>query len=327
MKDWKKSWFGLGLGVALVSGSVAAAAGNAAELSAGSAAPAFSLSAGTELMAGETLYRIGYPAVDTRGVRYDGYFPLSELEWPLDVWLARVDGAAVFSDQWRGKISIKKNISTPDDEMIDSDWLTPTNPALLDVYSEFSISSFDALIVDADIEWLFLRRQAVSLFVGAGIVYQNFDYESKLIYQYSPSGLEGFDFTGDGRVGITYEMTYSMPYLAVGADLQPLPELELAARLAYSPIVQAEDTDRHLLREFGGKTSTGDMEGTAWLVDLSGRYHLTSALSVAAGFQYLQIEVDGDQYQQYGIGIPIGTLYQEAESTQTSAYLSVGYRF
>ena len=268
MKDWKKSWFGLGLGVALVSGSVAVAAGNAAELSAGSAAPAFSLSAGTELMAGETLYRIGYPAVDTRGVRYDGYFPFSELEWPLDVWLARVDGAAVFSDQWRGKISIKKNISTPDDEMIDSDWLTPTNPALLDVYSEFSISSFDALIVDADIEWLFLRRQAGSLFVGAGIVYQNFDYESKLIYQYSPSGLEGFDFTGDGRVGITYEMTYYMPYLAVGADLQPLPELELAARFAYSPIVQAEDTDRHLLREFGGKTSTGDMEGTAWLVDL-----------------------------------------------------------
>jgi outer membrane protease len=278
-------------------------------------------------MAGETLYRIGYPAVDTKGVRYDGYFPFSELEWPLDVWLIRVDGTAVFSDRWRGRVGIKKNISTPDDEMTDSDWLTPTNPALLDVYSEFSISSFDALILDADIEWLFLRHQAVSLFVGAGIVYQNFDYESKLIYQYSPSGLDGFDFVGDGRVGITYEMTYSMPYLAVGADLHLLPELAVSTRFAFSPIVQAEDTDHHLLREYGGKTSTGDMEGTAWMVDLSGCYYITPALSVTAGFQYLQIEVDGDQYQTYGIGIPIGTFYQEAESTQTSAYLSVGYRF
>lgn len=327
MKDRKISCFGLLLGVALVPGSIAAATGTTAELSTHSAAPAFSLSAGTELMAGETLYRIGYPAVDTRGVRYDGYFPFSELEWPLDVWLVRVDGTAVFSDRWRGTVSIKKNISTPDDEMIDSDWLTPANPAQLDVYSEFSISSFDALIVDADIEWLFLRSQAVSLFVGAGIVYQNFDYESKLIYQYSPSGLEGFDFTGDGRVGITYEMTYSMPYLAIGADLQLLPELEIATRFAFSPIVQAEDTDHHLLREFGGKTSTGDMEGTAWMFDLSGRYYITPVLSVAAGFQYLQIEVDGDQFQEYGFGIPIGTFSQEAESTQVSAYLSVGYRF
>ncbi|MBE0585961.1 MAG: omptin family outer membrane protease [Desulfofustis sp.] len=327
MKHWKISCFSLVLGVALVPGSIAAPIGNAASLSTASGGPTFSLSAGAELMAGETLYQIGYPAVDTRGVRYDGYFPFSELEWPLDVWLVRVEGAAVVNDRWRGKISVKKNMSTPNDEMVDSDWLTPANPAILDVYSEFSISDFEALIVDADVEWLFFRQQALSLFVGAGIVYQNFDYESELIYQFSPSGLEGFTYAGDGRTGITYEMTYSLPYVKVGADLELAPGLTILGSFAYSPIVQAEDTDHHLLREFGGKTASGDMDGTAFLVDVIGRYVVTPAFFVEAGFHYLHIEVDGSQYQEYGIGIPIGTFHQEAESNQTSGYLSVGYRF
>ncbi|BDD86207.1 omptin family outer membrane protease [Desulfofustis limnaeus] len=309
----------------VVASLVAAAGVATAPFEAGAAQ--YQVSVGTERMSGDTTYQIGFPGVAPNGVRYDGYFPFSELAWPLDIWLARVDGRATINDQWRINLSIKKNLSTPDDEMTDSDWLTPADPSILDVYSEFSISDFDALIVDADIQWTFLRQDAFSLFLGAGLLYQNFDYESKLLYQYSPSGMPGFAFVGDGRVGITYEMTYTMPYLKIGGDLQLGPRFTLQTSFAYSPLVEAEDTDRHLLRELGGKYSTGDLDGTGYAVDVSGTYYMTPALYLEAGFHYRYIEVDGEQTQVYGVGIPIGTFREESESTQTSGYLSVGYRF
>lgn len=317
----------LGCAVVFLFSSVSRSSAAASVPASGSAKPGFSIGLGTGKMAGETVYQIGFPAVAPTGERYAGYFPFSELEWPLDFWLVTIDGVATLNDRWRATVSISKNLSTPQNDMNDSDWLTPADPAQLDVYSEFRISSFDVFIADADIEWFFFRQPAISLYVGAGMVYQNFDYESELLYQYSPSGLEGFSSVGDGRTGITYEMTYSLPYVKIGADLQLAAGLEILGSFAYSPIVQAEDSDHHLLREFGGKRASGDMDGTAYLVEVSGRYLITPAFFVEAIFNYLHIEVDGNQYQEYGIGVPIGTFRQEAESTQTSAYVTLGYSF
>lgn len=327
MKHLNSKGVVLGLGMVLLSAPSGWATNTTPASPAGDSKGNFTISLGTEKMAGDTSYRIGYPAVSPSGIRFDGYFPFSELEWPLDIWLLRVDGKATFNEQWRANVSIKKDLSTPDDKMIDSDWLTPSNPALLDVYSEFDISSFDALIIDADVQWIFLQRQVASFYLGAGFVYQNFDYESKLIYQFSPSGLPGFAFVGDGRIGIIYEVTYLLPYLKIGSDLQFGPNFTIQSSFSYSPIAQAEDTDHHLLRELGGKVATGDLDGTAYMIEITGRYLFTPALFLEAGLHYLRIEVDGEQYQEYGLGLPIGTVHQEVESAQTTAYLSVGFRF
>ncbi len=287
----------------------------------------YTLSVGTEMMAGDTTYQIGYPVVDAMGVRNTGYFPFSELEWPLDVWLARIEGQAAINDQWRLNASIKKDLSTPDDDMVDSDWITTANPSRLDVFSESEISSFDFFMFDADIEWTFLQRNAVSLYAGLGYIYQDIDYEAKIIRQFSPSGLPGYDATGDGRVGIAYDITYSIPYLKVGTDLKINADFTIEGSVGYSPIVNAEDTDQHLLREYGGKISSGDLDGDAIMLDLSGKYMFTPALFMEAGFSYLKIEVDGSQDQRYGLGFPLGTVAEEAESSQTSGYLSLGYNF
>lgn len=287
----------------------------------------YTFSVGTELMAGDTTYQIGYPATLPSGAVYNGYFPFSELEWPLDIWLAKLKGSALINDQWRLNATLKKDLSTPSDNMADSDWITASNPDRLDIYSESEISSFDAFIMDLGIDWTFMKRDAVSFYAGLGYIYQNFDYEAKVIHQYSPSGLPGMEYYGNGAVAISYEMTYSIPYLKLGTDIQITPELTLAGSLAYSPIVNAEDTDNHLLREYGGKINTGDMDGNSYMFDLSGKYMFTPALFVEAGFQYMNIEVDGTQDQVYGWGYPLGTVAEEAESTQTSGYLTIGYKF
>lgn len=287
----------------------------------------YSVSLGTEMMAGDTTYQIGFPATSPSGVVYDGHFPFSELEWPLDIWLARLEGSASINDQWRFNATLKKDLSTPSDDMVDSDWITSSNPSRLDIYSQSEISDFDAFIMDVNVEWTFLKHDTVSFYAGLGYIYQNLDYEAELIHQYSPSGLSGYDAYGNGQVGITYEMIYSIPYLKVGTDIQFNPNFSMAGSFSYSPIANAEDTDNHLQREYGGKISSGDMDGDAYMVDVSGKYMFTPALFLEAGFQYMNIQVDGTQTQVYGWGFPLGTYAEESESTQTSGYLSIGYSF
>ena len=326
----------IGCGIALAAAATAESAASQGVGAAGGEAPgqittdnraSYELSVGTEMMTGDTTYQIGFPLVSPTGVVYSGHFPISELIWPLDVWLGRIDGRATINDQWRINATLKKDLSTPGDNMEDSDWLTATNPSRLDVFSESEISSFDAIIVDTDVEWAFFRRGNMSVYAGLGYLYQNLDYEGELLQQYSPSGIPGTDYHGDGRVGITYEMIYSIPYLKFGGDLQAGPNLTMEGSIAYSPIVNAEDTDHHLLREYGGKISSGDMEGDAFMLEISGRYLFTPSIFMEAGFQLTKIEVDGTQAQEYGWGFPIGTVDAEAESTQSSGFISVGYSF
>lgn len=287
----------------------------------------FNIAIGAERMSGNTTYQIGYPVTDPNGIRYAGYFPFSKLEWPLDIWLARIDAGLNIGDAWRINGVLKKNLSNPGDKMKDSDWVTDSNPSQLDGYSDSDISKFDAWIFDIDVEWIILKRKPLSLYAGLGYQYQKFDYDAKLIHQYSPSGLPGWDFYGNGSVGITYEISYSMPYLKVGTDFQINDQFTLAGSFAWSPIVKAKDEDHHLLRENGGITATGDMDGNAYMVNLAAKYKFTPSWFLKGGFHYTKIDVDGEQYKIYGNGDPIATVTQKSESTQTSGYLTVGYTF
>ena len=291
----------------------------------------FDISIGTELMSGDTTYTVGGPVVKADGSSEQGYFPWSELEWPLDIWLARVDAGVNIGSSWRINGVLKANISDPDDPMEDSDWglayqlgLPGASTSDLDVFSESNISDFDALIWDIDVEWTFLQRQSWNLFAGLGYQYQKFEYDGQLIQQtlYYLGAPVGVAY-GDGSVGITYEMTYKMPYFLIGTDFQITPGFTVAGSFAYSPWADAEDEDHHLLRD---RVAQGDMDGDAYMIDVSGTYNFVSSWFLEAGFHYTKIDVDGEQAVSIS-GIHMGTQHEESESTQTSGYLNIGYRF
>jgi outer membrane protease len=287
----------------------------------------FNIAIGAERMSGKTTYQIGYPVTLPNGTKESGYFPFSQLEWPLDVWLARIEANLNIGKSWRINGVLKKNVGNPNGNMKDSDWLTDSNPGQLDSYSESNISKFDAWIFDVDAEWIFLKRQSWSLYTGLGYQYQKFDYEAKLIHQYSPSGLPETEYYGDGRVAITYEITHSMPYLKLGTSFTIKDKFTLDGSFAWSPIVKAKDEDHHLLRENGGKIATGDMDGNAYMINLSGKYNFTHSWFVKGGVHYTKIHVEGEQYQIYGNGTPIASVREKSDSTQTSGYMTVGYAF
>lgn len=281
------------------------------------------LALGLEAMSGESKYAIGGAAVRADGLRSNEMFPMSELEWPLDIWLARVDAGWTLSPLWRINGILKTSLSEPDNHIIDRDWLTDSMPWRVDVYSESAVSSFDALILDVDLEWTFWQQGLWSAYAGAGWQHQSFEYDGALLFQKSPSGLTGFNYQGNGAKGVSYELNVSMPYLLVGSEYQLTPRLRLAGSLAFAPLIGVEDETMLPLRS---KTASGDMDGTAWLLDLAGIYYLEPQWFLKAGLNHVKIDADGDQHQSEG-GQPLGSIELEAESKQTSGYLTVGRSF
>ena len=196
----------------------------------------------------------------------------------MDVYMASAEGSIGFAERWKVSAGVKKNITDDAGKMKDSDWGVPFEdppgsdswwwygPDSLDIYSE-SDADLDALILDINLRYMVHG----GFFVGLGYIHQNFDYECSLIKQWSPSGLSGYDYTGTGDVGLTYEITYNIPYIEIVFMGKATDNLYVEVSLGYSPIVDAEDEDHHLLRS---KVNKSDCDGDAILLSLEGRYDL-----------------------------------------------------
>lgn len=282
-----------------------------------------SIQAGIETLSGDNTMQIGFPVQWVDGTSQAGPFPVSELVFPLESLYATFGLQADIQDRFIGDFSLSTNITEPDDHLTDRDWITVSNPNLLDIYSESEISSFDALLWSMDLSYKVLRTTKGWMAAGMGYQYQDFSYQARLLRQWSPSGLSGVDAVGDGRTAIDYSLTYSIPYFLVQGEVDLSPDFSFSGRLSFSPWVNAEDTDQHLLR---GKENSGDLDGTSWTISLAGQYNVTDHWFSKAGFQYTGIQVDGDAsasfYGQYN-----HTVTEAIDSSQSTFFLTAGYTF
>ncbi len=157
---------------------------------------------------------------------------------------------------------------------------------------------------------------------GIGYLYQKFDYECSLIRQWSPSGLSGYDYTGSGEVGLTYEVKYSIPYAEIGAQFK-IKDLSVETTLGYSPFVNAKDEDHHILRS---KVNKGDCDGDAILFSLKGQYDFLNNWFLTLGLEYTKIETEGES-DAYFYGVYDHTIDEEIFSEQKVIAFTVGYVF
>jgi len=282
----------------------------------------FSMDAGVEAWGGDVTYQIGYPASDARGT-YNGYFPFSELSFPLDAVFGVVDVEAVIINKYVLGLKVKKNVSDPNDNMEDRDWITVSDPYQLDIYSESKITDFSAFVLDVDVSYRFLNNDKVVLAAGVGYMHQDFEYTTALIRQWSPSGYRGYDFVGDGGTSLIYEVDFNMPYLMVDGRFNIIPALRVNGRFAFAPWMKVEDKDQHLLRS---KVNTGDLDGSAIMLSAEAEYDFTPQLFVTAGLDYTYITADGDMDAAF-YGVYDHTVSEEIESNQASLYATIGFRF
>ncbi|MBC8461178.1 MAG: omptin family outer membrane protease [Deltaproteobacteria bacterium] len=284
----------------------------------------FEISAGVGMLNGDMTYRIGYPVHWVNFGTDEGYFPFSELKFPLDVYMGSVEGSIGFAEKWKVSLGVKKNITDDAGDMEDSDWITESDPGRLDVHST-SETDLDALILDINLQYKYYQTSNWSNFVGLGYLRENFDFDTMLKTQYSPSGLPGYDYVGDGSVSMKYEITYDIPYLEIGTKYDSKKKFSIEASLAYSPFVRIEDKDQHILRN---KVNKGDLDGDAIIISLLGRYDFTKKWFITLGIDYMKIKTDkGDMTATFSGADSIfnHTVTEEVESEQLLATLSIGF--
>ncbi len=303
---------------------------------------------GTGVLRGHTTYQIGGDVDYANSAHEDLRFPISELKFPLDVYMASLSASAEFKEKWKLVINAKKNITDDAGSLEDSDWGywhdgadLPHDPGStcdpdkcssdsLDIYSE-SDAELDALIIDLDFRYRFFNKAfgktSLSFFAGAGHIYENFSYEVSDLDQWYPSYKDYFGVNlGHDKVSgkvLTYDISYFIPYIRVGTTFAVEDRLGIEGSLAFSPYLIIQDEDNHILRD---KVSEGELEGAAIMLSLEGRYNFSRHWFTKLELNYMILYAEGEQ-KQYIRSDHFATIDEEITSEQLTVLLGAGYSF
>ncbi len=324
----------------------------------------FEVSPGIGYLTGDNTYEIGDVPAELDPWGREPYFPISRLEFLLGVPIATLD-ARVTVDRWTLSGGARINICDRAGNMRDYDWGMPfwdddgdEGPGwyvweitdgthswyALDVESK-SESTVDVLFWEAEVAYeLFSRayrdafdgssQGTVRGYFGAGYEHRAFEYECELIRQWSPSGIPGYDVTGDGTVGLTYDVSYSIPYVEIALEgVSRNAGMSLSA--GFSPHVTARDEDVHLARRPGPIYAEGECTGNALKARANIRYDITPHWSVGLLMDYLYLRTSGEQDNAIYAGTGDGTTWddefwttdEKIVSRQAYFTLDVRYRF
>lgn len=331
----------------------------------------FEISPGIGYLTGDTTYEIGdVPAGEDPWGR-EPYFPVSKLKFPLGVGLATLD-AKMKIDKLSISAGIKRNFTDKAGHMRDYDWgvpfwdeAGPNGPSwyvyvwtdsthewyALDVESR-SKTEVDVIAWEAKVDYEIFTyhydytyrdmidgeishyRGDLRGYFGIGYEKRSFKYDCSLIQQWSPSGIPGYDYTGDGTVSLTYDVDYSIPY-AEFALADTVGRLNIGMSIGYSPYVQAKDEDDHLERIPGPIYSEADCTGHALKCGAEIGYDITSNLTMKFVFDYLYIRAFGESDSVIYAGSDGGRSWDYAAwttderivSRESYMTLNIAYRF
>lgn len=293
---------------------------------------------GIERMSGDSTYQIGGKVETTTDSGYVR-FPISELMFPLDIYMASVGCSVDIEKKWNFRTYLKKSTTRDAGKMEDSDWGINyyeidwwMDPNSLDIYSE-SDAELDALKFELNIQYSLLNEpyEYLNLLItaGCGFLYQKYDFEVSNLDQWYPSLNEyfGYDIGHDYEKGkvLTYEINYSIPYIMIGTKFDIQDIFYISAEFGYSPFARAEDEDDHILRS---KISKGDCDGDAKLLSLELLYSIPwiDKMFLMLDLDYFEIDTKGES-KSYIDGYYDHTINQKITSKQISTSLSIGYRF
>ncbi|MEK6745224.1 MAG: omptin family outer membrane protease [Nitrospirota bacterium] len=306
------------------------------------AAPAFNRQAGEGLfgfglgyLTGSTLYHISiYDA--TGGVE-------SELEFPLNTFLFGLEGGYVGKnangrDAFKIGLQWSTNLDSGSGKLKDSDWISgtaetdplpnglglPAHPGL-DIYSESDIA-LTANILDLRASYNFWPSKGLVIGPLGGLLYQNFQFDASNVHQvgYGPYA-PGFTGSVSGLV-LTYEVTYTIPYLGMHSELLVGRGFQAFLDLGYSPWAAAKDRDDHVLRK---KLSTAKTDGYAYLATITAQWDIEDNDFFLIRGQYLEINTKGTQTQTFydGSGDVFAGINDKITSKQLSTTVLFSHRF
>lgn len=301
-----------------------------------------SIELGLQKYFGYTQYQIGGHVVLADGTEGFVWSPLSQLKFPMEVFMLSMDLKWQASPKLRFNFNIKTNINKESDgKMEDSDWgiwygtYPGANYSTLDVFSE-STAKLKSWIIDGNFDYQLIKEPKIfRLSLGAGFLYQNFDYEVFDLTQWYPSYTQYSGFLPPqygskidiaGKV-LTYKVEYNIPYIQINPEIKLDESFELKASFKFSPFVTAKDFDNHILRS---KSCKGEAKGTALMITLKALLKMTGHISLTSELGYAQIKTSGTQKQYNyisGNDVYTATIDNKIESEQYFISIGLGLSF
>jgi hypothetical protein len=293
----------------------------------------FDLENGFERTSLYTRYQIGGTMITRQGIGIS-HFPISELKFPLDVFMFYLNMNLNILDYLTIHCNVRKNIHNYVGKLKDTDWIP--YPGFRTIYSE-SDARLNGVITDIDIIARFFSIAFFSLKVGVGFMHQYLYYwcsntKQTSIYTDTPPYIGSPQYMAvQGKV-ITYEIQYYITTLQMAAVFSFLGHLEIVLSIRFSPYLKAKDIDDHLLR---AKKSKSDAEGSAFMPFIRIRYLFDSRVFIATKLEYINLKTRGKQTQSYYLPmreanyIPgwYARLDVRHKSEQVTVSLGAGYSF
>jgi len=207
----------------------------------------------------------------------------------------RINGGA-----WMG-------LSEGSGEMLDYDWVV--DGMEWTHYSRSDVDVTDATFIDVNLAWQFVRAGDFSLDALVGIKNSTFAWENYGgEYIYSVNGFR--DEVGtfeEGEVGITYEQSFTIPYLGVMAAYHS-ESVDIGAYLIGSAFGTANDKDHHVMT---GVHYEEEFDAVPYVAaGITAVWRFAERFYVSAGVEYEQIPetsgvmyIDGGDGEEDGAGI------------------------
>ncbi len=286
-----------------------------------------------------TLYQIGGRTISRQGFSLY-HFPISELKFPLQVYMFYANLNLSFIDRITIHYCVHKSLNNRVGKMEDSDWVP--FPGIKTIFSE-SDARLNAVFTEADLAVRLFTVSFFSLKLGLGFMHQYMYYWCSNVEQVSIYDASSPIYIGSpeylkllGKI-ITYELQYYLFTMQITPVFKvPIGKgiLEIAAAMRFSPYLKAKDIDDHILR---GKMSKSESSGYALMPFLKLTYMFASRIFITAKLDYLYLKTKGEQNQYYyaplletGSGnIPgwSARLQCKLKSEQLSVSLGAGYSF
>ncbi|MBU2490679.1 MAG: hypothetical protein KKA60_14930 [Proteobacteria bacterium] len=296
------------------------------------------LDAGIGYMGGDASFEIGKVVNDATGQELLP-FPISRLEYPLDLVMATVRGELSAGDRWSFHLEARKDLDDGSEPAKDSDWFyyqgSQVVPPL--VYSETEVE-VDAWVVDSGVRYaiyqgyhrgwdeLYGRKPAMrwSYGLGLGYQYRKLDYDENNLDQWYPLIPSLPHDRVPGAVAV-YEVRHDIPYAEIFVNLDYKDRLTLEVSLGGSAFAHVEDKGHWLLRGLVFSMDS-DWDGEAVMGSVRAKYRFTDHWFTALTLDMEQVNTSSESTSfspatgHYSIGA-------ETSSGSWFVGLTAGYRF
>lgn len=293
-----------------------------------------SMSVGSGLMDGDTTYEIGSGGYDPQFGYTEYRSPISELKFPLQVFMSWTKGNITLLDRFQMQGHFKYSLNDSAGKMEDSDWgvhyYNDSNwedPNSLDIFS-LSDASLDARMSDISFRVkLYANKDDVKYWLGLGFLHQKMDYDISNLDQWYPSldearGQQQDHYYVNGLV-LIYQASYNIPYIEFATTAQLTPQIYIDARMGFSPFARARDDDNHILIN---KISHGKADGHAFIFNVDARYTFWRNVFISMELDLFGAYTEGIQ-SQYVNQKFLTTIETKIESRQMYAGLALGGHF